>query len=262
MSQLDLLEPIGVQTQVDSFKDIEYLLTSAIQDGAPITFQIGKDECYKDASEFVNKTVVEIQGENGTALAGKQFTNADAAGTLEKVGVINNLGHSLWEQIVLLINDTKVTESSNNYADRAMLETLLSYDDVDEKSVLRLPCFKKDHGNVTADCPTATHANSGLVARSRYFEGGKKVTRITRSRIDLCQQPHYIPDQCKMLLKLTPNNSSFVLMSDKNDAKYQLKIHSCTLMVQRIIQYKNALNYFYPKRKVSEDGCSTVPLDI
>ena len=59
-----------------------------------------------------------------------------------------------------------------------MLETLLSYDDLDDKSVLRLSCFKKDHGNVTADCPTATHANSGLVARSRYFEGGKKVTRF------------------------------------------------------------------------------------
>ena len=60
------------------------------------------------------------------------------------------------------------------------------------------------------------------------------MTLITRPRIDLCQQPRYIPDQCRMLLKLTPNKSSFVLMSDKNDAKYQLKIHSCTLMVRRI----------------------------
>ena len=34
--------------------------------------------------------------------------------------------------------------------------------------------------------------------------------------------------------KITPNKSSFVLMSDKNDAKYHLKIHSCTLLVQRI----------------------------
>ena len=41
------------------------------------------------------KTVVEIQRENGTALTGKQFTDAESAGTLEKVGVINNLGHSL-----------------------------------------------------------------------------------------------------------------------------------------------------------------------
>ena len=84
VSQLNLLEPIGVQTQVDSFKDIEYLPTSAIQDRAPITFEIGKDERYTDASKFVIKTVVEIQGENGTALTGKQFTNAEAAGTLEK----------------------------------------------------------------------------------------------------------------------------------------------------------------------------------
>ena len=111
VSQLDLLKPIGVQTQVDSFKDIEYLPTSAIQNGALITFEIGKDECYTDASKFVIKTMVEIQGENGTALTGKQFTDADTAGTLEKVGVINNLGHSLWEQIVLLINDTKMIES-------------------------------------------------------------------------------------------------------------------------------------------------------
>ena len=156
VSQLDLLELIGVQTQVESFKGIEYLPTSAIQDGVPITFEIGKDE---SLSELVIKTVAEIQGENVTALTGKQYTDADSAGTLEKMGVINNLGHSLWEQIVLTINDTKVTESSNNYAYKAMLETLLSYDDTDEKSVLRLSCFKKDHGNITAEFPTATHAN-------------------------------------------------------------------------------------------------------
>ena len=129
--------------------------------------------------------MVQIQGENGTASTGKQFTDAESAGTLEKVGVINNLGQSLWEQIVLLMNDTKVTGSTNNYAYKAILEALLSYDDVDEKSVLRLSCFKKDHGNITTDCPTATHANRGLIERSRYFEGGKRVTPITRARIDL-----------------------------------------------------------------------------
>ena len=83
-----------------------------------------------------------------------------------------------------------------------MLETLLIYDDADEKSVLCLFCFKKDHGNITAEFPTATHANGRLVERSKYFEGGKKVTLITRPRIDLCQQPCYIPDQCTTLNKI------------------------------------------------------------
>ena len=189
VSQIDLLEPIGVQTQMESFKDI--------------TFEIGKDEKFTDLSESVIKAVVEIQEENGTVLTGKQFTDADSIGTLEKFGVINNLGHSLWEEIVLTINDTKVMERSNNYTYIAILETLLSYDDADEKSDLRLSCFKKDHGNITAGFPTAIHANTGTCrGRSRYFEGWKKVTLITRPRTDLCQQPRYIPDQCKMLLKL------------------------------------------------------------
>ena len=41
------------------------------------------------------KTVVEIQGPDGTSLEGKQFTNATEAESLVKVGVINNLAHSL-----------------------------------------------------------------------------------------------------------------------------------------------------------------------
>ena len=132
-SQLDLLEPVGVQTQIEGYKDIEYLPTSIIQDGAPIIFEIGKDERYSDLSELVIKTVVEIQGPDGTFLEGKQFTNATEAESLIKVGVINNLAHSLWEQIVLTINDEKVTDNSPYYAYKAILETLLSYDEEAER---------------------------------------------------------------------------------------------------------------------------------
>ena len=61
VSQLDPLEPIGVQTQVDSFKDIEYLPTSAIEEGVPITFENGKDERFIDVSELVIKLLQYIR---------------------------------------------------------------------------------------------------------------------------------------------------------------------------------------------------------
>ena len=51
VSQLDLLEPIGVQTQVDSFKDIEYLPTSAIQDGYPSHSKLGM---VRDLQTYLN----------------------------------------------------------------------------------------------------------------------------------------------------------------------------------------------------------------
>ena len=54
-----------------------------------------------DVSGFVTKMVVEIQGENGACLGGKQFNDGTSVGTLEIVGVIHNLGHSLLEQIVV-----------------------------------------------------------------------------------------------------------------------------------------------------------------
>ena len=125
------------KTQTEGCKDIEYLPTSVIQDGAPIIFETGKDKTYSDLSE------VEIQGVDGTSLEGKQFTNATEAESLVKVGLINNLARSLLEQIVLIINDEKVTENSPYYAYKAILEILLSYDEEAGKSVLRLSCFKK-----------------------------------------------------------------------------------------------------------------------
>ena len=50
VSQLGLLESIGVQTEVESFKNIEYLPTCAIQDRVPI-FENGKDERFTDLFE-------------------------------------------------------------------------------------------------------------------------------------------------------------------------------------------------------------------
>ena len=63
VSQLDLLEPVGVQTQIEGSKDIEYLPTSVFQDGAPIIFEIGKDERYSDLCELVIKTVIEYRAQ-------------------------------------------------------------------------------------------------------------------------------------------------------------------------------------------------------
>ena len=66
-----------------------------------------------------------------------------------------------------------MNDNSPYYAYKAILETLLNYDEEAEKSVLRLSCFIKDHGNVDATHPTATHVNHGLRERSAIFEGGK-----------------------------------------------------------------------------------------
>ena len=61
VSQLDLLEPTGVQTQVESFKDIEYLPTSAIQDGVPITFDFANGQ-YVEAYNTLMRSTGQYRG--------------------------------------------------------------------------------------------------------------------------------------------------------------------------------------------------------
>ena len=53
-----------------------------------------------------------------------------------------------------------------------------------------------------------------------------------------------------------------VLTSIENFRACNSGIHSKDQTMATYKQYKNALTYFYPKRKVLEDGCSAVPLDI
>ena len=53
-----------------------------------------------------------------------------------------------------------------------------------------------------------------------------------------------------------------VLTSLENFRACNSGIHSKDQTMARYKLYKNALTCFYPKRKVLEDGRSTVPLDI
>ena len=53
-----------------------------------------------------------------------------------------------------------------------------------------------------------------------------------------------------------------VLTSVENFRACKSGIHAKDQSMVTYKQYKNALTYFYPKRKVLEDGCSTIPLEL
>ena len=57
------------------------------------------------------------------------MVNADGSGsdTNDAVGPVNNCLDSLFSQVDVYLNRTLVTPSTNMYANRAYMETLLSY---------------------------------------------------------------------------------------------------------------------------------------
>ena len=60
-----------------------------------------------------------------------KVTNADGTdlADVDKTIPVNNFMHSLWKNVEVVINGTKITPSNGNYGYKAMFEKLLSYGD-------------------------------------------------------------------------------------------------------------------------------------
>jgi len=65
-------------------------------------------------------------------------------GAGEKVGIINYPGATLFKDIEVKLNDKTITYSGSNYAERAIMETLLSFCKDASKSWLQTGLFYKD----------------------------------------------------------------------------------------------------------------------
>ena len=93
--QLDLFKPVGVQTQVKQYRDVKFLHMGAIQENAPISFDVPKSPFYMGPRQMYFVTVVKIVVGNGQSLTGKSFTNDSDLSKLKKFGAINYLGETL-----------------------------------------------------------------------------------------------------------------------------------------------------------------------
>ena len=117
-----------------------------------------------------------------------------------------------------------------------------------------------------------------LAPQGKHTPGFFKIEFKGDKMIGLCSKSYWTenfatdtaPGQVKFSMK-GANKGQFknpmpdyehVLNTKKNFRACNSGIHSKDQTMATYKQYKNALTYFYPKRKVLEDGRSTVPLDI
>jgi hypothetical protein len=116
-SELDLFSIPATQTSVESGMYVDYHPVSSITSGAPIEFDVNATgEDYLDLSNSIMHVRAKIVKANGDDL--------EAASS---VGPVNNFLHSLFSQVDVSLNGTLITSSTNTYAYRAYIETLLSH---------------------------------------------------------------------------------------------------------------------------------------
>ena len=227
---LDLFSKPAVQSDVLYFKEVEYFPQTAALNASKqtVVFDIAAQSDHMiDLNHSYFITSLSLKKSDGSNI-GKTET--------ENIGVINNIGQSLWKQIELVLNDTPVTESNAMYAYQSFMETVLTYDETRAKNYLMLTNFVADEpGKESKAHPTNVDAqkNSGLNARSKPFDDGTIVKVMTKPHINICNQGKYLPPGVRIQWRLSPGSYAFCLMG-KADSTNQLYIHEVKLVIRHI----------------------------
>ena len=139
---------------------------ASLDPGGPIEFLIpGSGDDYLDLANTMLHVQVKVTRANGDDL--------DLA---DPVGPVNNWLHSLFGQVDVYLNGTLVTPSTNTYAYRAYIETLLSYGPDAKDTQLTSQLWYKD---------TATHMDAVEIVEGHAANEGFVTRRanIVRSRM-------------------------------------------------------------------------------
>ena len=193
-----------------------------------------------------------------------------ATETANKVGPVNNWGHSCFEQVSIKVNGVTLTEATNLYPYEAMVSTIVSYGTDAKKSHLTLAGYAKDEGGkMNHFDPSEQGCNSGLKTRSLLVDEGQMTEMLIRPFNALFQQDRLLPGGTSIDITLIPSKSKFNLMANADDDsdKYTTVISGLELHVRQvkvmpsvmasIVTEREKRNILLPMRRLN-----TVPISM
>ena len=225
-SELDLFSMPPTQTSIENGSLVEYRPLAALTDEGPIEFSIpGTSTDYIDPAHVYLYVECKVTKADGTNI------NDNA-----KVAPVNLLLHSLFQQLDVSLNGKLVSSSTNTYAYRAYIETLLNYGKAAKETQLTSSLWYKDAVNMDYTRTDGDdNVNNGFVKRAEHINRSRTVDMIGRLHCDLFHQEKLLLNQIGMHVKLARSDNKFVLMNgDGADVKYRVKIEKAELLVRKV----------------------------
>jgi len=230
-SELDLFSVPPTQTSIASGSTVVVHPVSSVRDSAgPIQFSIvGSTSDYLDLSNTFLHLGVKITKEDGSDLADDDASPA------------NLFMHSLFSQVDIELNGTMLSSSTNTYAYRAYLETLLNYGKPAKESQLTAALWYKDTAG-SMDDPEVKDAgrNLGLVKRKKFVKRSRVVSLFGRLHSDVFFQEKLLLNGVDMRITLTRSKDAFSIMSNVDEV-FKIKIVSAALHVRKVEISDNVL---------------------
>ncbi len=236
-SQLDLFQTPPIQSNILKTEEIGYKPTTSITNNSIIEFtSLGHGDTYRDLSSIQLKLVVRLKKsptENYKAAVAEVLkadgTVQTAGVPAEGGGVINNVLHSLFKQCTIYLNGIAVSQSDNNYAYRAYLETVLNYDQ---------NCLTTHLVNQGFMIDTPLHMNSlttnnGYLKRKTVFGGSNVVELIGKLHGDMLNQQKLLLNNVDLRIVLSLEKPEFYTMGLDADTSF-IEILDATMFMNHV----------------------------
>jgi hypothetical protein len=197
-SELTLFDQQAVQTSITRQNFVSIQPVGSIVQNAPIEFVIAPSTFeYIDFASTTLNVTFHLETEKPYLLA------------KHMVGCANMPIASLFQDVQLFIGDTLVEGSTNMYAYKAMICTLLDYGSAAQKSLLQPWGFYKDTAGAMDD-----KVNKGLESRANQLAGKKKWSVSGPLFLDLArQQQRYLLNHLPIRIKLQPSSGKWFGMA-------------------------------------------------
>ena len=211
---LDLFKSPPIDTGIYSRQWVSFRPVTQISKGSPIQFTIpGSSPAYKDLSKIRLHIKCRILKSNGLPVSKEDdvsFTNLTLA--------------SLFRQCDVALQQTNVSSNIGmNYSYKAMIDTLLKYDEDPKESQLQSQYYFKDSAGYMDDASAATGLNLGILQRHAATMEGGSVDLEGPIHMDICQQNRLLINGVPLDIKFHPNTDGFVLMSPQKGYQYEIQ---------------------------------------
>ncbi len=230
--QYDLFEKNSVSDVLETGFVEYYYSKNAVRDGKLEFVVEGNADQFIVLSEIYLKMVVEIDGyENVTGTEGRPARRTISQGA--RVGVVNNLLHSMFESLDVQISDRSVCLPDKHNPYIAFFHMMSNFSDEAYDSYFQLSGWSKDTAGEMEDI-TGTQ-NLGLKKRRDFFVGDEKprIELIGKLFNPLFFQEKVLPTQVPLKIFLKKASDRFVLMHNEN-SEFSLNFVDAVLMVQKV----------------------------
>ena len=230
-SELDLFSKPPIQTSIEEGKWDKIDAEDGFDKNDNIIFKINStDTHYLDLSETNLCVKCKLVKVNDTTIL-----------DTDKISTVNNFLHSLFKQIKVKLNNKDVENSNGNYAYRAYLENLLTFNTDEKKTFLKKEGWIDDDDyqfDSTFIKTTLTEtANNGFLARRNLFLNQTHgVEFFGKIHSDVFNINRALLSQVDVMLSLVKNSPKFFLLSENETTGpgFKVVIESAYLLVRRL----------------------------